>query len=420
MSSDVILAVDGVSKKYCRSLRRSMWYGLVDSVRDVAGVRSRSDLLRPQEFWAVDQVSFQVRRGECLGLVGPNGAGKSTLLMMLHGIIRPDLGAIRLRGRAAPLIGVGAGFHPQLTGRENIYVNAAILGLSKAETDEVFDDVVEFADIGDYLDSPVKFYSSGMYVRLGMAVALHTRPNLLLVDEVFAVGDIRFQSKCLSRIATLRRNGTSIVLVSHNMDTITGYSDRVLVLNRGREHALEAPGPAVDRYLQLMEEPNEAWVTEPHSDATGDVEFRKVRFVNPLGEEVKEMGPTQPLSVIIDYVSASDHKDVELVVGMYDGKHLLFVRTSNLMVDQPLNLDRGEGRIVLRFPYIPKNNGRLRVTLTLWSKDRLELLEWLPTLSLRVRGCSLSSGDVWVPCSFEVAPAGRTLVDDGILDRTAG
>lgn len=403
MENDVVVTVEGLSKKYCRSLRRSMWYGLIDSVRDVMGRRSHSERLRTGEFWSVDQVSFEVKRGECLGLVGPNGAGKSTLLMMLNGIIRPDRGTIRLLGRTAPLIGVGAGFHPQLTGRENVYVNGAILGLSKAEIDAVFDEIVEFADIGDYLDSPVKFYSSGMYVRLGMAVALHTRPNLLLVDEVFAVGDIRFQSQCLSRIASLRREGTAIILVSHNMDTITGYSDRVLVLDRGRCLTLAPPGQAVDDYMRLMESPGDDWVTEPHADATGDVSFQRVRFLDEAGDEVEEIGATEPLTVMIDYESGSDHEGVELVVGMYDGKHQLFVRSSNLMMDQRLRLARGSGSIRLDFPCVPKNNGRLRVTLTLWARDRHELLEWRPQLSLRVNGCSLSSGHVWIPCSYEVS-----------------
>lgn len=412
MAKDTVVAVEGVSKKYCRSLRRSMWYGLVDGVKDVAGVRARSENLRTDEFWAVDEVSFEVARGECIGLVGPNGAGKSTLLMMLNGIVRPDRGSIRLSGRTAPLIAVGAGFHPQLTGRENVYVNAAILGLSKAETDEVFDGIVDFADIGEYIDSPVKFYSSGMYVRLGMAVALHTRPNLLLVDEVFAVGDIRFQSKCLSRIASLRREGAAIVLVSHNMDTITGYSDRVLVLDRGRELALAPPGQAVDQYLKLMEDPADEWITEPHSNSTGDVEFRSVRFLDSAGCEVEEMGATEPLSIAIDYVSGSDHEQVELVVGMYDGKHQLFVRTSNLMMDQDLHLERGAGQIRVDLPNVPKNNGRLRVTLTLWSRGRHELLEWVPTLSLRVNGCSLSSGHVWIPCSFQVSSGATSMVAD--------
>jgi len=405
---DVVVEMNAASKKYCRSLRRSMWYGFADLTRDVLGVRAPSDRLRPHEFWAVDEASVQVERGECLGVVGPNGAGKSTLLKMLHGMIRPDKGTIRIRGRTAPLIELGAGFHPQLTGRENIYVNAAILGLSKAETDQVFDAIVDFADLGDFIDSPVKFYSSGMYVRLGMAVALHTRPEILLVDEVFAVGDIRFKSRCLSRIADLRRTGTSILLVSHNMDTITGYSDRVLVLHKGRPYALDEPGPAVEQYLELMEDESaDAGGEEVHPDDTGDVTFQRVRFVDANGTILSDGGrileaaaASEPISLLIDYDSESDHEDVELQVGMYDGKNLLFARTSNVMLEQSLHIASGRGSIVVTFPYITKNNGTLHVTLTLWSPNRTELLEWRRGNRLKVRGCGLSAGDVWLPCQF--------------------
>ena len=405
---DIVVETTAASKKYCRSLRRSMWYGFADLTRDVLGVRGHSDRLRPQEFWAVDEVSVKVERGECLGMVGPNGAGKSTLLKMLHGLIRPDKGTICIRGRTAPLIEVGAGFHPQLTGRENIYINAAILGLSKAETDQVFDAIVDFADLGDYIDSPVKFYSSGMYVRLGMAVALHTRPEVLLVDEVFAVGDIRFQSRCLSRIAELRRNGTSILLVSHNMDTITGYSDRVLVLHKGQPYALDKPGLAVEQYLELMEdESTDTGGEEIHPNATGDVTFRRVRFVDGNGEILSDGGrllgvatASEPISLLVDYDSERKHQDVELLVGMYDGKNLLFTRTSNVMLEQSLTVGPGSGSLVVDFPCIPKNNGTLHVTLTLWSRDRTELLEWRRGERLKVRGCGLSAGDVWLPCRF--------------------
>jgi len=188
-SSDIAITVDHVSKKYCKSLKRSMLYGVTDIGRNTLGLSSHSGNLRKSEFWAVDDVSFEVKKGETLGIIGPNGSGKTTLLKMLNGIFWPDKGKITVKGRVGALIEVGAGFHPLLTGRENIYINAAILGMTKEEVDEKFDDIVEFADIGDFLDTPVKFYSRGMYVRLGFAVAVHCEPDILLVDEVLAVGD---------------------------------------------------------------------------------------------------------------------------------------------------------------------------------------------------------------------------------------
>src|SRR3989338_5925733 len=195
MGEDLAIRVEGVSKKYCKSLKRSMLYGMADVARNLCGLRSPSGLLRPREFWAVDDVSFEVRRGESFGLIGPNGSGKTTLLKMLNGIFWPDKGKITTRGRVGALIAVGAGFHPLLTGRENIYINGAILGMNKREIDKKFDSIVEFADIGDFLDSPVKHYSSGMFVRLGFAIAIHCEPDILLLDEVLAVGAINFQKK---------------------------------------------------------------------------------------------------------------------------------------------------------------------------------------------------------------------------------
>ncbi|MCK4325438.1 ABC transporter ATP-binding protein, partial [bacterium] len=184
--NDIAIKVEHVSKKFCKRLRHTMLYGTVDIARSTLGLLPHSGQLRVGEFWAVDDVSFELKRGETLGIIGPNGAGKTTVLKMLNGIFMPDKGKIIIKGRVGALIEVGAGFHPMLTGRENIYINGTILGMSKREIDKKFDDIVNFADIGDFIDSPVKHYSSGMYVRLGFAIAIHCEPDILLVDEVLA------------------------------------------------------------------------------------------------------------------------------------------------------------------------------------------------------------------------------------------
>ncbi len=177
-----------MSKKFCRSLKRSLWYGAADMAREVAGAGTRHDRLRKDEFWAVDDVSFELRRGECLGLVGRNGAGKTTLLKVLNGLIKPDSGSIALQGKVGALIALGAGFNPILTGRENIYINGSILGLTKREIHDKMEEIIDFAEIRDFVDSPVQCYSSGMNVRLGFAVAASMNPDILVVDEVLAVG----------------------------------------------------------------------------------------------------------------------------------------------------------------------------------------------------------------------------------------
>lgn len=232
-SDDVLIKVENVSKKFCRSLKRSMLYGMEDISRDLLHLSNTSDKLRKDEFWAVDDVSFEVKRGECLGIIGRNGAGKSTLLKMLNGIILPDKGKITIKGKVGALIEVGAGFHPMLTGRENVYVNGAILGMSKREIDQKFDEIVAFAELEEFIDMPVKNYSSGMYVRLGFAIAVQMEPDIFLIDEVLAVGDISFVLKCFNRIDRLLNN-TAFIFVSHNMSQITRICNQILFMKYGK------------------------------------------------------------------------------------------------------------------------------------------------------------------------------------------
>jgi lipopolysaccharide transport system ATP-binding protein len=231
MSDDVLIRVQGVSKKFCRDLKTSLKYGVFDLTSELMG-KTRGQNLREKEFWAVDNVSFDVKRGECLGLIGRNGAGKTTLLRMLNGLIKPDKGRIEMRGRTGALIALGAGFNPILTGRENIYVNASILGLSKKETDEKLDEIIDFAEIGDFLDTPVQSYSSGMAVRLGFSIASTLKPDILLLDEVLAVGDSSFRSKCWRRIGELLKN-SAVILVSHEAYAISRMCDRAVLLEKG-------------------------------------------------------------------------------------------------------------------------------------------------------------------------------------------
>jgi len=234
MAEDVAIRVDNVSKKYCKSLKRTMIYGMKDIGKNMLGMSSQSDKLRKAEFWAVDNVSFEVKKGETLGIIGPNGSGKTTLLKLLNGIFWPDKGKITINGRAGALIEVGSGLHPLLTGRENIYVNAAILGMNKKEVDKKFNKIIDFAAIGDFIDAPVKFYSLGMLLRLGFSVAVYCEMDVLLIDEVLAVGDLKFRSKCLNRVGALKKNGTTIVLVSHSMDIISSFAEKILLMNRNK------------------------------------------------------------------------------------------------------------------------------------------------------------------------------------------
>ncbi len=248
MIDNVVIEVEHVSKKYCKVLKRSMLYGVKDIGRNVFGLSSHSETLRKSEFWAVDDVSFKIKKGETLGIIGSNGSGKTTLLKMLNGIFWPDKGKIMIIGKVGALIEVGAGFHPLLTGRENIYVNAAILGMKKEEVDKKFDDIIEFAEIGDFIDVPVKFYSSGMFVRLGFSVAAHCNPDILLIDEVLAVGDLAFMLKCHRRLSNFRQNGGTVLMVSHNIQAIRNMCKKAIWINKGKTKAIGEVNEVCDLY----------------------------------------------------------------------------------------------------------------------------------------------------------------------------
>lgn len=234
IETEIVISAEQVSKKFCRDLKQSLFYGVQDIATDLFAGRRKSDHLRTGEFWALKDVSFQLRRGEALGLVGANGAGKSTLLRIISGLIKPDTGQVRVRGRLAPLIALGAGFNPILTGKENVYANMSILGLSKKEIDERFEAVIDFAEIGDAIDAPVQTYSSGMAARLGFASAIYVDPDILLLDEVLAVGDIKFRAKCARKLAEIRKKGTSFILVNHKPAALISICNSAVYLSKGQ------------------------------------------------------------------------------------------------------------------------------------------------------------------------------------------
>ena len=254
---DVLIDARDVSKILCRSLKRSIWYGVRDIAGEVVGKRRERSALRPHEFHAVQNVSFQVRRGECLGLIGRNGAGKTTLLRMLSGLIKPDSGQITMRGRIGALIALGAGFNPILTGRENIYINGSVLGLSKRDIDRKVEEIIDFAEVRDFIDAPVRTFSSGMTVRLGFAIATAMNPDVVLLDEVLAVGDMSFRSKCYDRIGKIIKD-TAVIFVTHDMTQVLRVCDSAIVLKNGQVCFHGDSEQAVEEYNQLNDQPFES------------------------------------------------------------------------------------------------------------------------------------------------------------------
>lgn len=254
--SDTLVKVENVSKKFCRSLKRSLWYGMQDIGAELLG-RSHSQNglapLRTDEFWAIKELDFELKRGDCLGLIGRNGAGKSTLLKILAGLLKPDHGRITIHGRLGALIELGTGFNPILSGRENVYVNGSILGFSRKEIDRKFDEIVAFSEIEEFIDTPVKNYSSGMKVRLGFAVAVHMDPDVLILDEVLAVGDAGFRMKSYNKMREMM-NSAAVIFVSHSMPNISRACNQVLLLERGQEmFAGVDVSTGIQKYLDMFE-----------------------------------------------------------------------------------------------------------------------------------------------------------------------
>ncbi|WP_313386182.1 ABC transporter ATP-binding protein [Chishuiella sp.] len=233
MEKEVLVSVQNVSKKFSKNLKSSLKYGASDIIKSSLGLKIDKDL-RKDEFWAVKDISFELKRGECIGLVGHNGAGKSTLLKVLNGLYNPDKGQIVMKGKIGALIELGAGFNPILTGRENIYNNASILGFTKKDVEEKMQSIIDFSEIEEFIDMPVQNYSSGMKVRLGFAVAAHLDPDVLIIDEVLAVGDMSFSLKCFQKIDEILPN-TAVIFVSHNLTQVSRICSHVIIMDKGQD-----------------------------------------------------------------------------------------------------------------------------------------------------------------------------------------
>ncbi|VAW48334.1 Teichoic acid export ATP-binding protein TagH [hydrothermal vent metagenome] len=339
--AEFTIKVTDAGKKFCKSLKRSMWYGMGDITQNAFGMMPDSSRLRKDEFWALDNVSFELKRGETLGIIGPNGAGKTTLLKMLNGIFMPDKGRIEMNGRVGALIQVGAGFHPMLTGRENIYVNGSILGMSKAEIDKKIDFIIDFADIGDFLDSPVKYYSSGMYVRLGFAIAVHCEPDILLIDEILAVGDIKFQSKCFNYMTThVLNRGCSVVFVSHNRYAVQDLCQRALYINHGKMIDLGETMAVTNHYLKDMQG-EEATHNEGKSEYSleeGVGGLTKILFMDKKGNVANQFRPGEAVKIRFYYHFEKEVKSPSVGVVLHHSDYRYSVVSST---DYIFNLHSG-------------------------------------------------------------------------------
>lgn len=368
--SDLLVSADSVSKKFCRRLRLSLWYGLVDLGAEIVGRDNGRGRLRREEFWAVQDVSFELKRGETIGLIGPNGSGKTTLLRMLNGLIKLDAGRIEVRGCMQALIALGAGFNPVLSGRENIYVNAAVLGFTSSDVKRKFDDIVDFSGVGDFIDTPLQSYSSGMAVRLGFAVAAHLDPDILLVDEVLAVGDHGFQFKCLNKIGELKKNGTGIILVSHNMHTILVYTNRVALLRHGKIELFDNVNEGVNTYKGLFKKNG---MNSIEKICNGN---RYIKFTN-ISIPRQKLLPGDAFDISMNYESTMDYSDVEIDVLIYSSNEQgLHFQATNKSYDKKINIPRGRNKLDISIRDIRINNATATIVFVVWTQNRTEQLFW--------------------------------------------
>ncbi len=310
-----------------------------------------------EEFWALRDVSLDVPQGETFGLLGLNGSGKSTLLKCIAGILQPNAGTIVSRGRMAAMLEVGSGFHPELTGRENIYLNGAILGMSDREVDRKLESIIDFAGVERFIDHPVKNYSSGMYVRLGFSVAIHTEPELMLVDEVLSVGDKDFQAKCLQKFDDLKADGKTVVVVSHSMGTMRTFCDRAAWLEHGELQAIGRASEIVDRYTGKGGEAVELGDGIKRF-GTGEIQFTDIEVLGEDGAPLDSVDPTQPVTIRLSFLAHEPIERPDFAISIRDAQQTaVFNITGHDREWLPERIPAGHGSVDIRIASLPVRAG---------------------------------------------------------------
>jgi ABC-type polysaccharide/polyol phosphate transport system ATPase subunit len=370
--SDPVILVENLSKRYrlgereqYGALRDAMSTAMTTSWRRLrkAGQPLPGDRQNPseQDLWAIRDVSFEIQRGEIIGIIGHNGAGKSTLLKILSRITKPTTGQAKIRGRVGSLLEVGTGFHPELTGRENIYMNGAILGMGKAEIERKFDEIVAFAEMGEFLDTPVKRYSSGMYMRLAFAVAAHLETEIVMVDEVLAVGDVAFQRKCLGKMGDVVNEGRTVLFVSHNMNAIQRLCPQSMLLERGSLVAFgDTPG-ILRNYLpesRRGENPS-SWIDVSQMSRRGTKEAQVMSVWYSSDNNDVNLGPYPlgPLEFKLEIVSDSPRRLGSLAVSLYDKNGTKLINADTVLLGQTIQLQQGRNTVRVRISELRLNPG---------------------------------------------------------------
>jgi ABC-type polysaccharide/polyol phosphate transport system ATPase subunit len=349
--------------------------------------------------WALRDVSFQLRQGEALGIVGHNGAGKTTMLRILSSITTPSAGEITIRGRLAALVEVGCGFHPELTGRENINLNGAMMGMRRSEIKRKLESIIDFAGVGQYIDVPVKRYSSGMYVRLGFSIAAHLDPDILLLDEVLAVGDAAFQAKCLGRIAELRKSGRTIIFISHDLAAVYRLCDRALLLNHGQVVADGPPRQVIDEYQQ-MTFGTEAASGEMDPGSEAAARCNSISFLAPDSSEGVRTGYS--MVARFGYRAERSVPGAVFRISFYWPSGYLCAQLTTDSAQEQLHLEPGTGTVEFSCPVLPVVPGLYRVDVSIESNGQ-EISSRQRCATLNVGPGKFAAGDFYIQNSWKVA-----------------
>lgn len=424
--SGAVVRLRGVSKRFCLTETHDSLAGLLaGAIRRLA--RRSAPTQQPSEFWALEDVSFDVAGGEALGIIGPNGAGKSTVLKLLAGILRPDQGTIAVRGRLAALIEIGAGFHGDLTGRENVFLNGAILGMPRREIRDKLDSIVAFAGLERFLDMPVKRYSSGMAARLGFSIAAHVDPEILLVDEVLSVGDAMFRLRCLERMHQLLAAGVTLVFVTHNLDQMTSICRRAVVLDGGRAVFDGLARDAVSHYLSAM---SRAHASRPTDLIGGDtergpaVELVDLRFRNERGELVRWVRTDEPLCLELRFRLCRPVKGLVLEMNMRATSHENLLSFNSGRSNCLWRGEPGEHRARVRLAQLGVCGGQYFWNVRVWDADRgTAEVDTAFRFPLVVDDNGLATGVLAVPhrWDWEIPCEERPVVeDDSLLPEPCG
>jgi ABC-2 type transport system ATP-binding protein len=391
MGAGSAISVDSVAKRF------RLYHERPSSLKErVLRMRRTS----AEEFWALRDISFEVADGETVGLIGANGSGKTTLLKIIGGILRPTSGRVGTRGRIAALLELGAGFHPELTGRENVYLNASILGLSKKETDRRFDDIVAFSELDPFIDNQVKHYSSGMFVRLGFAVAVNVDPEILLIDEVLAVGDERFQRKCIARIRGFQEEGRTIVLVTHAVERVRDICDSAVMLDRGQVRAVGEVRGVLREFRSALLEERAAFVRE---DATREIEILGVAILDEEGRPASRARPGRPMTVQMDLKANRPIDDPVISLALYDANDRMVYKTGTDWLKRELGRVEGTRRVSFDLATMPFVRGRFHLTVGVHSRGLGTVYDWHDQrYAFDVDDSAALEGQVWLPCKVRV------------------